>query len=157
MQEVGKTQEMGKSLTELECHSNSPCLWELPLSLESATGAGLQAWQGITWQIEMIVESRQGKQSRENQQTKASKDPSPLLDLLKHQGTQWARIRPETEGLPVQEQARRGGLGVVRAMVAFTVDPSAPLLEWWQPDSHTLSCPAAPTALKAPVIRGSMA
>lgn len=84
-------QEMGKSLTKLECHSNSPCLWELPLSLESATGAGLQAWKGITWQIEMIVESRQGKQSRENQQTKASKIPSPLLDLLKHQGTQWAR------------------------------------------------------------------
>ena len=106
---------------------------------------------------ETIAESRQGNQSRENQQTKASKIPWPLLDLLEHQGTQWARIRPETEGLPVQEQAPRGGLGVVRAMVAFTVDPPAPLLEWCQLDSHTQSCPAVPTALEAPVIRGSVA
>ena len=145
-------EEMVRSLIELEGHSNSPCLQELPFSLESATGAGLQAWKGITWQIEMIVESRQRNQSRENQPR-----PPKSPDLLKHQGTHWARIRPETEGLPVQGQVPHGGLGVVRATVALTVDPSSLLLEWQQLDSHTLSCPPAPTTLEAPVIGGSMA
>lgn len=100
----------------------------------------------------MIVESRQRNQSRENQPR-----PPKSPDLLKHQGTHWARIRPETEGLPVKGQVPHGGLGVVRAMVALTVDPSSLLLEWQQLDSHTLSCPPTPTTLEAPVIRGSMA
>ena len=62
----GEDAEMVKILTELECHSYSSCLREPPLSLESALGTRLQAWKGITLQIEMIVKSRQRNQSRKN-------------------------------------------------------------------------------------------
>ena len=71
----GEDTRDGKEPDWARVSQQQPMPRELPLSLESATGAALRAWKGITWWIEMIAESTQENQSRENQQTKASKIP----------------------------------------------------------------------------------
>lgn len=118
------------------------------LSLESATGAGLQSLAGHHLADRNDGGKQTGKaKQRESANKRPPKSPPPLSDSLKHQGTQWARIRPETEGLPVQEQARRGGLGVCKgAMVAFAVDPLSPswVVATGQSHSHAQQLQQAP-------------
>lgn len=70
-------------LTELEYHGYSPCLQGLTLSLESALGAGLQAWKGITFEDMNDSKEQTEKAKQRELLNRSSNSPQPPCGFLR--------------------------------------------------------------------------